>query len=38
MLHAYKIQFLIDGVKYNFTAKPPKEFEEIIKKKSLKIL
>lgn len=38
MLHAYKIEFSINGIKYNFIAKPPKEFEKIATKKSLKIV
>ena len=37
MLHAYKIAFLINGVKYNFTADLPNEFKKNLKEKSLKI-
>ena len=36
MLHAYKIFFTIDGIKYNFSAKIPKDFEYTLKKKYLK--
>tara|TARA_Y100000590_G_C15659520_1_gene992026 strand:- start:119 stop:1036 length:918 start_codon:yes stop_codon:yes gene_type:complete len=36
MLHAHKISFLINNIRYNFTAKIPKEFEYILKKKYLK--
>ena len=36
MLHAYKISFTIDNVKYNFSAKIPKDFEYVLKKKYLK--
>ena len=36
MLHAYKISFTIDNVKYNFSAKIPKDFEYALKKKYLK--
>ena len=36
MLHAHKISFTIDNVKYNFSAKIPKDFEYAIKKKYLK--
>ena len=37
MLHAYKINFTIDGVKYNFTAEPPDVFKKFLKEKYLKI-
>ena len=37
MLHAYKIKFIIDGKKYNFSAEPSFEFKKILKEKSLKI-
>ena len=33
MLHAYKIKFMINNIKYNFEAKYGDEFEEFIKKK-----
>jgi len=36
MLHAHKISFIIDNVKYNFTAKIPEEFDHLVKKKYLK--
>jgi len=36
MLHAYKISFTINNIKYNFSAKIPKDFEYILKKKYLK--
>ena len=37
MLHAYKINFSIAGVKYNFSAEPPLAFKNILKEKYLKI-
>jgi len=37
MLHAYKIHFSIDGVKYNFCADLPKNFKDTLKEKYLKI-
>jgi 23S rRNA pseudouridine955/2504/2580 synthase len=37
MLHAYRINFLINSVKYSFFAKPPPEFEDFLKEKRLKI-
>jgi len=37
MLHAYKINFSIAGVKYNFTAEPPSNFMNFLNKKYLKI-
>jgi len=37
MLHAYKINFSIDNVKYNFSAKPPEIFTKFLKEKYLKI-
>ncbi len=33
MLHAYKIKFMINNIKYNFKAKYDKEFEFFLKKK-----
>ena len=36
MLHAYKINFSIDGVKYNFSAKLPENFKDTLKQKYLK--
>ena len=38
MLHAHKINFSIDGVKYNFVAELPVSFKNILKEKYLKIL
>ena len=37
MLHSYKINFLINGMKYNFYAEPPVHFKNFIKEKYLKI-
>ena len=37
MLHAYKINFSINEVKYNFSANPPQLFEKFLKEKYLKI-
>ncbi len=37
MLHAYKIHFSINGVKYNFLAEPSFDFKNILKEKFLKI-
>ena len=37
MLHSYKIDFLIDGMKYNFYAEPPVHFKNFLKEKYLKI-
>ena len=37
MLHAFKINFSIDGVKYNFSANPPLEFINFLREKFLKI-
>ena len=37
MLHAYKINFSIDGTKYNYSAEPPFAFKNILKEKYLKI-
>ena len=37
MLHAFKINFSINNVKYNFTAKPSDYFEKTINEKYLKI-
>jgi len=36
MLHAYKISFVMNNIKYNFFAKIPSDFEQVIKKKYLK--
>ena len=33
MLHAYKIKFMINNIKYNFEAKYGEEFEQLIKRK-----
>ena len=37
MLHAYKINFSINGIRYNFIAEPPSSFKDILKEKYLKI-
>ena len=37
MLHAYKINFSINGVKYNFLAEPSFDFKNTLKEKFLKI-
>ena len=37
MLHAYKINFSIDGIKYNYSAEIPFLFKNILKEKYLKI-
>ena len=37
MLHAYKINFSINNLKYNFTAELPDVFKQFIKEKYLKI-
>jgi len=37
MLHAYKINFSINGIRYNFVAEPPSSFRKILKEKYLKI-
>ena len=37
MLHAYKINFSIDGTKYNYSVEPPFAFKNILKEKYLKI-
>ena len=37
MLHAYKINFSIDGVKHNYIADLPLDFKNVLKKKYLKI-
>ena len=37
MLHAHKISFSINDIKYNFTAELPSEFKRVLKEKSLKI-
>jgi len=36
MLHAYKINFSIDGLKYNFSAEPSELFKKTLKEKNLK--
>ena len=36
MLHAHKIHFMINNIKYNFTAKIPEYFNKILKEKKLK--
>jgi len=36
MLHAYKINFLINEEKHNFSAEPPNHFKDILKEKYLK--
>ena len=35
MLHAYNIKFMINGVKYTYTAPLPDYFEKMIKTKRL---
>ena len=37
MLHAHKIKFSIDGVRYNFCAETPEIFKQTLKEKYLKI-
>ena len=37
MLHAWKISFSVSGIKYNFSANLPIEFQNLIKEKRLKI-
>ena len=37
MLHAYQIKFMINNVKYNFTADFNPEFKDFIEKKDLNI-
>ena len=37
MLHAYRINFSIAGIKYNFSAEPPLAFRNTLKEKYLKI-
>jgi len=37
MLHAYKINFSINEIRYNFVAEPPAPFKNILKEKYLKI-
>ena len=37
MLHAYKINFSINNVKYKFVAKPSDDFNIVLKEKYLKI-
>ena len=37
LLHAYKISFTINNIKYNFCADIPKDFEYELKQKYLKI-
>jgi len=36
MLHAYKINFSVSDIRYNFLAEPPKNFIDMLKKKYLK--
>jgi len=36
MLHAYKINFSIANIKYNFSANPPMTFIKTLKEKYLK--
>ena len=36
MLHAHKINFSIDGIRYNFVAEPPASFKKILREKYLK--
>ncbi len=35
MLHAYKIKFMINGIKYNFKAEPNENFKDFLEKKKL---
>ena len=35
MLHAYKIKFMINNIKYNFEAQYNEEFQKFIKKLKL---
>ena len=37
MLHAYKFNFSIAGIKYSFYAEPPENFVYTLKQKYLKI-
>jgi len=37
MLHAYNISFTLDNVNYNFSADIPKDFQDMLNRKSLKI-
>ena len=37
MLHAHKINFSINGIRYNFVAEPPSAFKKILNEKYLKI-
>ena len=37
MLHAYKINFSIDGIRYNFSAEPPIHFKNVLEEKYLRI-
>ena len=37
MLHAYKIGFAINNIKYNYSAEPPEYFKKILREKYLKI-
>jgi len=37
MLHAYKINFSINNIKYNYYAEPPITFKKMLKEKYLKI-
>tara|TARA_Y100000590_G_scaffold444615_1_gene575598 strand:- start:10340 stop:11257 length:918 start_codon:yes stop_codon:yes gene_type:complete len=36
MLHAYKINFSINNIRYNFVAEPPNDFKNCLKEKNLK--
>ena len=37
MLHAYKINFSINNLKFNYSANPPEKFKDTLKEKYLKI-
>ena len=38
MLHSYKIKFMINGIKYNYTALLPNYFKKLLTIKRLKLL
>ena len=38
MLHSYKIKFMINGIKYNYTALLPDHFKKLLNLKRLKLL
>ena len=38
MLHAYKIFFRVNNIKYDFSSKIPKHFQDMVKRKYLKIV